>query len=118
MRGDWDSEIRSKRYPDTFSNNKGHFKAGNISRRIPVYIKEYKVSDDTKKRDAIVKIIQEEVNKGENIDKVIENIASKKYIQKIFNRYVRNGIDLKKVFKNWYGDGKGNRDRYEGMSRE
>ena len=61
-------------------------------------------TDDTIMREMVLKEIEERCSKGENIEAVAEEIASRKEIQEHFSYFKKNNINtpLKDFFINWY----------------
>ncbi len=66
--------------------------------------KPVEMSDDTKVRHAILKNIELRISKGEELDNIVEDIASVKEVQEHFSYFEKNGITkpLSEFFKDWY----------------
>ena len=65
---------------------------------------------DRKNRSRVLRQIEEAVSKGEDLDKVVERLASDNEINKQFEYLTRNGLDLKGIFKSWYESSQKNKD--------
>ena len=90
------------KYP--IENKNGHFNKKLYLDFCRVPTKPNPKTDDTIMREMVLKEIEERCLKGEILEIVAEEIASRKEIQEHFSYFKRNNINtpLKSIFINWY----------------
>ncbi len=90
----------------------GRRRAGMFSDiRIKNVNEKHPADSDTENRKRILDEITERVSNGEDIDKVVGEIASKDEIKQQFDYYIKHGIkDLSGIFKSWYERREHNRE--------
>ena len=98
------SNFYKGKYNNNAYNKNKDLRRDAFERNYRVETKQTEKSEDTKVRNAIMENIEFRISKGEELDDIVEDIASVKEVQEHFSYFQKNGITkpLSEFFKDWY----------------